>query len=54
VLDAARGPRNLRQADQLWAFGGTAHTIAALADRLLHVDVRALLAQHDSSYTENI
>jgi hypothetical protein len=45
VLDAARGPRNLRQADQLWAFGGTAQTIAALAYRLLHVDVRALLSE---------
>ena len=53
VLDAARGPRNLRQADQLWAFGGTARTIAALADTLLHVDVRDLLAQHALSYTEN-
>jgi hypothetical protein len=46
VLDAARGPRNLRQADQLWAFGGTAWTIAALADALLHVDIRTLLSQH--------
>ena len=46
VLDAARGPRNLRQADQLWAFGGAAEAIAALADELLQVDVRALLSQH--------
>jgi hypothetical protein len=46
VLDAARGPRSLRQLDQLWAFGGTARTIAALADMLLQVDVRALLSQH--------
>jgi hypothetical protein len=46
VLDAARGPRNLRQADQLWAFGGAAGAIAALADELLQVDVRALLSQY--------
>ena len=44
VLDAARGPRNLRQTDQLWAFGGAAGAIAALADELLQVDVRALLS----------
>lgn len=43
VLDAERGPRNLRQQDQLWAFGGVAPTIAALADVLLHVDIRGLL-----------
>ena len=46
VLDAARGLRNLRQADQLWAFGGAAGAIAALADELLQVDVRALLSQY--------
>ena len=45
VLDAARGPRALRQADQLWAFGGAARAIAALADRLLAVDVRELLGE---------
>jgi hypothetical protein len=43
VLDAERGPRNLREKDQLWAFGGSAQTIAALADILLHVDIRGLL-----------
>lgn len=43
VLDAARGPRHLRERDQLWAFGGPAQTIAALADMLLHVDIRSLL-----------
>jgi hypothetical protein len=46
VLDAARGPRNLRQTDQLWAFGGCAQNVAALADLLLHVDVRTLISQH--------
>jgi hypothetical protein len=45
VLDAERGPRNLREKDQLWAFGGSAQTISALADILLHVDIRALLSQ---------
>jgi Family of unknown function (DUF6786) len=44
VLDAERGPRNLRQTDQLWAFGGSAQSIAALADILLQVDIRALLS----------
>jgi hypothetical protein len=43
VLDGARGPRNLRQKDQLWAFGGSAQSIAALAEVLLRVDVEALL-----------
>lgn len=45
VLDAERGPRSLRQTDQLWAFGGSAQSIAALADALLQVDIRALLSQ---------
>jgi hypothetical protein len=45
VLDAERGPRDLREKDQLWAFGGSAQTILALADILLHVDIRALLSQ---------
>jgi hypothetical protein len=43
VLDAERGPRDLREQDQLWAFGGSAQAILALADTLLHVDIRALL-----------
>jgi hypothetical protein len=43
VLDAERGPRSLREQDQLWAFGGAAQSIAALADTLLQVDIRALL-----------
>ena len=45
VLDAERGPRNLREKDQLWAFGGPAQTIAPLADSLLDVDIRPLLSQ---------
>lgn len=45
VLDAERGPRNLREKDQIWAFGGSAQTISALADTLLHVDIRSLLSQ---------
>jgi hypothetical protein len=43
VLDAERGPRTLDDRDQLWAFGGSAHSVAALADTLLGVDVRPLL-----------
>lgn len=44
VLDAERGPRSLREQDQLWAFGGSARSIAALAQTLLEVDIRALLS----------
>jgi len=44
VLDAARGPRSLREQDQLWAFGGSAQAISALADRLLQIDIRGLLS----------
>jgi hypothetical protein len=44
VLDAERGPRRLREQDQLWAFGGDAQAIAALAAVLLRVDIRALLS----------
>jgi hypothetical protein len=43
VLDAERGPRSLREQDQLWAFGGSAPAIAGLADSLLQVDIRPLL-----------
>jgi hypothetical protein len=43
VLDGARGPRNLRQTDQLWAFGGSARSIAVIAHVLLQVDMDALL-----------
>jgi hypothetical protein len=44
VLDAQRGPRTVREKDQLWAFGGSAQSIAAIADALLQVDIRALLS----------
>jgi hypothetical protein len=50
VLDGARGPRSLRQADQLWAFGGSAGSIAALADVLLQVDIEALLSPAQPSH----
>jgi len=43
VLDAERGPRHFREQDQLWAFGGGAPAIAALAERLLQLDIRSLL-----------
>jgi len=43
VLDAERGPRHLRQQDQLWAFGGSALAIAGLADHLLQLDIRSAL-----------
>jgi hypothetical protein len=52
VLDAERGPRALREKDQLWAFGGSAPTILALADILLHVDIRALLSEEKLSNKE--
>jgi hypothetical protein len=44
VLDAERGPRSLRTQDQLWAFGGSAQALAALADTLLQVDIRSQLS----------
>jgi hypothetical protein len=44
VLSAERGPRTLQDKDRLWAFGGSAIAIAALADALLHVDIRPLLS----------
>lgn len=44
VLDAELGPRSLHEQDQLWAFGGSAPAIAALADTLLRVDIRDLLS----------
>jgi hypothetical protein len=43
VLNAEGGPRELEESDQLWAFAGPPPAIAALADRLLGVDVRYLL-----------
>jgi hypothetical protein len=43
VLNTAQGPRTLHDEDQLWAFGGTAQTIAALAKNLLDVDISALV-----------
>ena len=43
VLSTAQGPRTLHDKDELWAFGGTARTIAALAKNLLDVDIRPLL-----------
>lgn len=42
VLDAERGPRELKESDRLWAFGGSARAIAALATELLEVDVTYL------------
>ena len=39
VLDAGQGPRELRESDQLWAFGGSAEAITAIALRLIGVDI---------------
>jgi hypothetical protein len=50
VLDGARGPRNLRQKDHLWAFGGSAQRIATLASVLLQVDIEALLREAQPSH----
>ena len=49
VLDAEKGPRTWQDRDYLWAFGGSADAIAALADSLLNVDVRSFLTQSDVS-----
>jgi hypothetical protein len=43
VLDAELGPRELKESDQLWAFGGSAQAISALAFRLLAVDVGSVM-----------
>jgi hypothetical protein len=50
VLDGARGPRNLRQKDHLWVFGGSAQSIAALAGALLQVDIEPLLREAQPSH----
>lgn len=39
ALDAAKGPRQLEETDRLWAFGGSSQSIAAIARKLLDVDV---------------
>lgn len=39
ALDAVRGPRELEESDRLWAFGGSPQAIAAIAGKLLDVDV---------------
>jgi len=43
ALDAEQVPRTLRESDRLWAFGGPAQAIAALAARLLGVHVEYIL-----------
>jgi hypothetical protein len=43
ALDGARGPRERRETDRLWAFGGAAPAIEALAKKLLGVDVGDIL-----------
>jgi hypothetical protein len=45
AADAARGPREIRESDRLWAFGGPGDAIAALARHLLNVDVEYLFAR---------
>ena len=49
VLDAEKGPRTWQDRDYLWAFGGPADAIAALANSLLNVDVRSFLIQSEVS-----
>jgi hypothetical protein len=44
VLDARSELRELRESDQLWAFGGTSQAIAALGIRLLGVDIAYVMA----------
>lgn len=43
VADAKQGPRELRERDRLWAFGGSPSAIAALASELLHIEVEYVL-----------
>lgn len=46
ALDAQRGPRKLTESDRLWAFGGSPVAIAAIAKRLLEIDVTDLVASN--------
>jgi hypothetical protein len=46
ALNPQRGPRQLRDTNQLWAFGGSAQSIGALANALLATDISSLLAAH--------
>jgi hypothetical protein len=48
MLDAEGGPRLLRDTDQLWAFGGSVTAMAGLANKLLGVDIRSLLAREQA------
>lgn len=43
AADAEHGPRELRERDRLWAFGGSPAAIAALGLELLHIDVGYVL-----------
>lgn len=52
IADAEHGPRELKESDRLWAFGGTPKAIAALAEQLLEVDVRYLFNGRASSTQE--
>lgn len=45
ALSAARGPRALRDENKLWAFGGNAKAIGAIAQKLLGIDIRFLLSE---------
>lgn len=42
VADAEHGPRDLKEKDRLWAFGGQPKTIQTLATRLLDIEVGEL------------
>jgi len=43
LLDVHRGPRELQESDQVWAFGGSARAIVAIAAQLLDVDIAYLV-----------
>ena len=43
MLDAKSGSRELEESDLLWASGGHARMITALASRLLKVDIAYLI-----------
>ena len=43
ALDAVRGPRELEESDDLWAFGGSPAAIGPLTQKLLGIDVADVL-----------
>lgn len=44
MLDLQQGVRELKESDQIWAFGGRAPEITAIAHRLLKIDISQIVA----------